>query len=233
MEPDTGLEIIAHRGLHRSGGPVENSREAVRSALNSGVDGLEVDLQLLGDGTLVLFHDDSLSGWTDGADVRPLGSLTYADFRDAVDFDPLSLRELLELDWQDKRIILECKPNRNRLSLVRQLLLKLPSNTELPITLSSHDWGILKQLAHRTTCALAPVLTSLRGRSDAGLKRFRWSELHLSLELTADPETPDLARDNDVIVWTLNEPERLEELETLGIKGIMTDNPDAFETLVN
>lgn len=224
---DGGLEIIAHRGLHESDSIRENSRRAVLKAFESDADGIEVDLQLLGDGSLVLFHDETLRA-SDGT-PQLLGSLTKREFRELVDHEPLFLEELLELDWQRKRIILECKPNRNHLSLVRRLLLKLPENApSLPLTISSYDWDILSALAGRTDVNLAPVVTELTGRSRRQLKLERWSELHFSVDLLSSPRITDFAHHYDLIIWTVNHSERLEELERLGIKGIMTDDPNDF-----
>ncbi|MFB6346114.1 MAG: glycerophosphodiester phosphodiesterase [bacterium] len=225
MEPDDGLEIIAHRGLHHKPEVRENSREAITGALDSSVAGIEVDLQLLGDGTLVLFHDDSIKT----SSYYPLSSLTYSQFRSLVDFDPLRLEDLLELDWKGKRMILECKPNRNHVSLVRRLLLSLPNpDSSLPLMLSSYDPDILTRLAARTEHNLAPVISSFSGRITRLLKSNRWSEYHLDSALIDNPMTSQLVSEDDVILWTINDTSGLEQLERLGIKGIMSDNPDAF-----
>ena len=58
---------IAHRGLHApSKGVIENSISAARAAIAAGF-GVECDVQLTGDGELVVFHDESLERLTDGA----------------------------------------------------------------------------------------------------------------------------------------------------------------------
>lgn len=49
----------AHRGLHGDGAP-ENSLEAFRRAVEAGF-GIELDVRQSADGTLYVFHDDSLS----------------------------------------------------------------------------------------------------------------------------------------------------------------------------
>ena len=57
----------AHRGLHGDGVP-ENSMAAFRLALENGY-GIELDIHLLADGNLAVFHDHSLKRTT-GADVN-------------------------------------------------------------------------------------------------------------------------------------------------------------------
>ena len=56
---------IAHRGYHdRAAGRVENSLSAVSAAVAAG-SGIEIDLQLSGDGVAMVFHDDVLDRLTD------------------------------------------------------------------------------------------------------------------------------------------------------------------------
>lgn len=55
---------IAHRAYHdRSSGRPENSRAAIRAAIEAGY-GIEIDLQLTSDGQAVVFHDYHLSRLT-------------------------------------------------------------------------------------------------------------------------------------------------------------------------
>lgn len=54
---------IAHRGLHDKNTP-ENSMEAFAKAIEKGY-AIELDVQLLSDDTVVVFHDESLSRMTD------------------------------------------------------------------------------------------------------------------------------------------------------------------------
>lgn len=230
VEPNDGLIRIAHRGLHQETGVVENSRNAVTRAFDADVDGIEVDLQLLGDGTLVLFHDSGLKLDNGTRHYLPLSTLDYSEFQSRVDFEPLSLSELMELDWMGKRVILECKPNRNHLSLVRRLQLVLDQcSPSGPVTLSSYDPAILFALSRRIAYPIAPVISDFSGHFPLLSHQNHWSELHLSLDLIDHPLTADLADEHDVIVWTVNERNYLGKLERLGIKGIMTDNLAVLE----
>ncbi len=54
---------IAHRGLHNEVAP-ENSLAAFARAIEEGYP-IELDVQLIADGTIVVFHDDSLSRLTE------------------------------------------------------------------------------------------------------------------------------------------------------------------------
>ncbi|MBU0509187.1 glycerophosphodiester phosphodiesterase [bacterium] len=50
--------ILGHRGAPHSA--PENSLESFRIALAAGADGIELDVQITGDGVLVAHHDGSL-----------------------------------------------------------------------------------------------------------------------------------------------------------------------------
>lgn len=58
LHPDFLRLPIAHRGLHGPGVP-ENSMAAFRAAIAAGY-GIECDIQRVGDGSAVVFHDDDL-----------------------------------------------------------------------------------------------------------------------------------------------------------------------------
>ena len=57
---------IAHRALHDAAhGPIENTAGAVSAAIAAGY-GIEVDVQLSGDGEVMVYHDDVLGRLTEG-----------------------------------------------------------------------------------------------------------------------------------------------------------------------
>lgn len=64
LDPAFLARPLAHRGLHdRKAGRVENSRAAVRAAVEAGY-GIEIDVQRSADGAAVVFHDDDLKRLT-------------------------------------------------------------------------------------------------------------------------------------------------------------------------
>ena len=68
---------FAHRGLH-GGGAQENSIEAFDRACRAGF-GIELDVQLSKDGTVVVFHDDTLKRMT--GDGRRVDEASLAELR--------------------------------------------------------------------------------------------------------------------------------------------------------
>lgn len=72
---------IAHRGLHDGDAP-ENSLPAFQKAIDAGYP-IELDVQMLSDGTVIVFHDESLS--------RLTGNDGYIKFLTRSDLDILRL----------------------------------------------------------------------------------------------------------------------------------------------
>ena len=58
------MRVFAHRGY--SGRYPENTMEAFRGAYEAGADGIELDVQLSGDGQIVIIHDETLDRTTTG-----------------------------------------------------------------------------------------------------------------------------------------------------------------------
>lgn len=103
---------IAHRGLHTKDLNVaENSLEAFRLAIAKGY-ALELDLNMLKDDTIVVFHDNNLKRVV-GLDAH-ISTLTYNDIKDLTlhqtqEHIP-TLKELLDLTAGKVPLLIELKP---------------------------------------------------------------------------------------------------------------------------
>ncbi len=77
---------VAHRGLHDKKTP-ENSLGSFQNAINKGFN-IELDVQMIADGTLVVFHDEKLS--------RMTGNDGYLKFLKKEDLEILTLKNSKE-----------------------------------------------------------------------------------------------------------------------------------------
>lgn len=94
---------FAHRGF--SGKYPENTMLAFKKAIESGVDGIELDVQLTKDGEVVIIHDETIDRTTDGKGL--VSSYTYEElskfdasfiYRNQIEFNKIpTLREYFEL----------------------------------------------------------------------------------------------------------------------------------------
>jgi glycerophosphoryl diester phosphodiesterase len=102
---------IAHRALHDPArGLIENTAGAVRAAIAAGY-GIEVDVQLSGDGEAMVYHDDALGRLTEGEarlDRLSAAELKSVRFRDS-DEHMLTLAGLCDLVAGRTTILIELK----------------------------------------------------------------------------------------------------------------------------
>lgn len=221
------MKIYAHRGIHGGIKSAENRQKAVKKALESSADGVELDLQLTADGDFLLFHDNTIKPRYHSSEYpRPVNSITKTEIN-TCENDFLFLKDLREMSWNGKQVILECKPSRNRTAYARRLIKRLSGfDSERALTLSSQDMTLLNELLLRCGLPLAPVIHELDALSRRYLRMNWWDEIHLDVDL-CDKNCLDRTTGldpSDVIVWTVNDPSRVQQLERMGIKGIMTDN---------
>ncbi len=211
-----GVRVIGHRGAPAPGRP-ENSVPAVTEALLQGADGVEVDVWLTPDGTLVCAHD--LEG------VADLGALA-------------TLPELLAAVQHaaGTQVVVEAKPVTDAAvaartaSALADVLRSSAGNAA--ITVSSFDPALLAMI--RATCADLPVRTALLGdRSDSAADVVRRAhedghdEVHLPLvAVRRTPEAVETARSLglSVALWTVNARTDLQWVAELGVDAVITDD---------
>lgn len=106
--------LYAHRGFHRKPGIPENSLPAFRRAIRRGW-GAELDVHLLKDGTLAVFHDSALErctgtgGILEDLDLEEMGKLRLEGTQERIP----TLDQVLELfEGSGCPLIIEMKPYR-------------------------------------------------------------------------------------------------------------------------
>lgn len=86
-------EIIGHRGSalrnpRNLGKPIGNTKNAIQAGIDAGVDWIEIDLRRTSDGTLVLFHDESIQADTNADDGKVADLTLESLLRSEVSVDP-------------------------------------------------------------------------------------------------------------------------------------------------
>lgn len=136
----------AHRGLHGEGVP-ENSMEAFRLALKAGY-GIELDVHLLADGNLAVFHDSSLKRVA-GADVK-IENLTtedLANYRLAGTEEKIpTFREVLDLYDGKAPMIVELKAYHGNHAALSEAVCKMLDTYNGVFCLESFDPRCIKWL---------------------------------------------------------------------------------------
>jgi glycerophosphoryl diester phosphodiesterase len=226
--------LIGHRGA--AGEKFENSMSGFEHALNLGIDAIELDIRIH-QGELWVIHDRALERLT-GSPGR-FDELEDPTTLRLLNGEPIPrLTEVLDLYWGKLPVNIEIKsPDTGPVLL--ELLKQYPAETqesEFPwILISSFDHRQLLDLRQRGChWPLAPITTL--GESalvNPLIKQINPYSFHMDNEYLDF----DLAREIQqqgvrVMIFTVNQPERMIELKQAGIDGIFTDFPSTIASSV-
>ena len=160
-------KLVAHRGLHNETIP-ENSLAAFQNAVDNGYN-IELDVQLIADGTVVVFHDATLNRMT-GKDAN-LKSLNKTDLKkmtlkNSKETIP-TFEEVLNLVAGKTPIIIEIK-NQNRVGELEQKVIELLQNYQGEYAIASFNPRVLAYFKKH-----APKI--LRGQLSGS---FSWTKMN-------------------------------------------------------
>lgn len=206
---------IAHRGMPRR--ITENTIESFQLALDSGADGVELDVHLSGDGVVVVHHDPDL------ADGGIIAEITH---REILERNPAfrvpALREVFELISGSVELFIEIKGagiEREVLAAVREY--------QGPFALHSFDHALIERARRLHDEVRLGVLLgdSPSGGVQALMERTGALDVWPHFPLV----TPDLVAavhgaGGRVIPYTVNAPADIEAMRQLGVDGICTDD---------
>jgi glycerophosphoryl diester phosphodiesterase len=231
---ETHLPIaFAHRG-GASDAP-ENTMPAFAKAIELGYTYLETDVHSTRDGVLLAFHDDDLLR-TCGV-AGKISELDYSEVRNARvnGAEPIPLLQDIFDAWPQARINIDCKSDAALQPLIKALR---PHHVLEKVCVGSFSDKRLSELRDTFGPALCSSLgprqvALLRVRSWIGVVRPFDGALAAQIPLKQGPITLTDKRLVDdahsaglqVHVWTIDEPDEMEHLLSLGVDGIMTDKP--------
>lgn len=228
--PAQQVLVTAHRGS--SAEAPENTLSAIRLAIAQGADWVEIDVQEVGDGTLVLLHDEDLQRVAgDPRGVWELDHAALAKLEAGAWFSPRfagepipTLAEVLDLARGRIGLNIELKHHGHEQHLVESALdLVRAAGMGGDCLLTSEDLGALRRVKD-----LAPHLR-IGWIVDADPGNPRNLEIN-ALSLHLPLATPGLIRacqaaGVETHVWTVNERVDMVRLIRLGVTSIITDRP--------
>jgi len=205
---------ISHRGYCRDA--VENTIEAFDCANRLGVDGIETDVRMTADGSIVLFHDRRIS---DGRAVR---DVEYRELVDIVGFTVPTLEEALQ--WSDRLLwVLELKDSLATESLIGALKPFVSSRNLLVISFWHNAISQIQQqidvecavsVTHRPTDFLASQLR-------------KWHTIVWQYEFVDQALIQESAGNGHRnLVYRAEGIDEHRRCFELGVDGIITDEPD-------
>ena len=243
-----GVIPFAHRG--GAEGAPENTLPAFEAAVNLGYRYLETDVHITRDGQVVAFHDSRLDRVTDAhGDIGslPLAAVRQADagyhfspdggathpFRGCGVQVPL-LRELLER-FPDARFNIDAKHDVCVAPLIAELRRHGAFERVCIASFSDGRLAAIRRLTRGAVCTsmgtLAVASSWVRVRSGRRLAAhgadcvqvpLRWRALGVATQrFIAAAHDAGLP----VHVWTVDDPQTMDDVLAIGVDGIMTDRP--------
>ncbi len=237
--------VFAHRG-YSSQAP-ENTVVAFRAALDVGVDGVELDVQLSSDGELVVIHDESLKRTTNGSGMVCQHTLAELKALDAgswfaprfVGVQIPTVGEVLDLlePRPDLQINIELKtgvipyPGIEE-KVVRTVLEKGFAHRVIISSFNHYTLLVIKALAPQLPIGLLYAANLIRPwdyATTVGAEALHPQHHGISKEMVADCRQAG----RRVNVWTVDQEPDLKRCVELGVDGIITNYPERAREVID
>jgi glycerophosphoryl diester phosphodiesterase len=220
---------IGHRGAQ--GHAPENTLISFQTAMDLGVDGIELDVHLTSDNHLVVIHDDTLDRTTSGTGL--INSFTFSELK-VLRIDNLHEIPTLEevLDLLDKKIFINIElKGKNTAKPVADLIESyiLEKNwTNDHFIVSSFDWNALQEVRSLNPNVVLGVLTQTDLGLAIGFADFiKAKSIHPYFHLLTRENTALMQQKGfQVFPWTVNELEDIQKIKSFQVEGIISDFPN-------
>lgn len=232
------IEVAAHRGdgYHSP----ENSMSGIQSAIEKGVDTVEVDVAMTKDGVIVLSHDDDLmrtAGIPDKIEDLTYDELSQVDighlFDQAFTGEQVpTLAEVLALTTEtETQVIIDVKVDKD-LEIYAERILDLIDtfDAEALSLVQSFNNGFLKVVRQMNEdIQIGQILYLSAG--NLNLLDVDFYNIRQTMLTEGFIEHAKKAN-RDVWVWTVNDPRHIKEVLKYDIDGIVTDYPERVYQLL-
>jgi len=230
--------VIGHRGA--SAYAPENTLSAFKMALELNADAIELDVKLLKDGNVIVLHDKALNRTTNGTgsvydftyqELRSLNAGSYFSTEYQNEYIP-TLEEVFTEIGCELLINVELTNYHRPWDGLARATIALIQEFELEDTIllsSFNPWALIQAKRIDPTIARAFLVgPGLPGWLRGLLKSFVDCDIyHPQHSLINKNSILKLLQDyRHVNVWTVNERQRMQELVSLGVSGIITNYPD-------
>lgn len=222
-------KIIAHRGA--SGHAPENTMTAFRLAMAHQADGIELDVMLTKDGQVVVIHDDTVDRTTNGS--GRVKDLMLADLQalDAGNGEAIpTLQDVLDEFGGRCLLNIELKNYSSPFDPLPVMVAKMLTAYDLgeSVIISTFNPFNLPRFRRRCPGVKLGLLT-VSGKASLWIWRlFHHDALHPHYEDVDQALVSAVkARQQQVNVWTVDDPDEIRRLAALGVDSIITNHPQA------
>lgn len=226
--------VFGHRGA-RHGAP-ENTLAAFDLALDEGADGVELDVRLDGDRSVVVLHETDLSRVTGGRDGRSVEDLTGKEVA-AIDVGngqhiPTLANVLAWADRRGARLNVEIKSDvRHASVLVRKVarMVRARAGMSSQILLSSFHPAMVAACARLLPTIATAWLVHQEQRLLRSAPGRRWlgaAAIHPEAALVTRRRVAAWKADGLAVnAWTVNDPALAVRLAEMGVDMLISDAP--------
>jgi glycerophosphoryl diester phosphodiesterase len=241
------VAVVAHRGA--SGVAPENTLAAIRKALETSADFIEIDIHQSKDGEVVVMHDATVDRTTNG--TGQIADLTLAELKQldaGITFDSAfageripTLAQVLNLVKGKKKLLIELKKGKTEYYLGLEQstlqLISLYNANEWCVLQSFHD-PILERIwqadfvipTHKLIVGKIPFLPIF---IDHELKFGSFDRYSQAAAINVHRYFASKAfikslhgQGFKTFIWTEDKPENIQRLFELGADGVMTNHPE-------
>lgn len=243
--------VIAHRGANRFA--PQNTISAFVKAAELGSDGVETDVRVTKDGHLVLCHNATVNGTSDGRGKikdHYLGELfnydfgawfgskfentaipTIDDFLSAMKNNPVSILDI------------ELKPNKGENEFVERIINRVKEyGLGEKLLISSFDEGILSRVKEidpsiktgylypsSVNWAMTKIIDPVKKAAESKIDFLLPHSSYVTKKII------DKAHEKGIKVacWTVNKLETIDKLYEMGADGVITDYPDIMKNKID
>jgi len=234
------MKVIAHRGF--SGVYPENTMLAFDKALEAGCTAIELDVHFSKDGSLVIIHDETLDRTTDAtgfvrdytlAELQKMNAGTINTFQTIPTLDEYFI-------WARNHGIftnIEIKTDRYYYQGIEQATLDLINKHDLKdqCLISSFNHGSVIRMKQLDSSILCAFLVDAKGLGAAGAycASFGVEYYHPNgVSLTQQAVEECHKHGVKVNVWTVDSLDRMHDMNSWNVDGVITNYCDAVLKLV-
>jgi glycerophosphoryl diester phosphodiesterase len=237
IQTQDNVLVIAHRGA--AGKAPENTLASIRQAIEDGADMIEIDVQESNDGEVVVIHDSDFMKLS-GNDLKVRdGSLKQIQEIDIGSwFDPgfsaervPTLAQVLEMARGKVRVIIELKYYGHDQQLEQRVVQSVEKAGMVDdiVIMSLQYKGIEKIRALRPEWGIGLLSTKAVGNL-ANLD-LDFLAVNMSMATSGFIRRTHAGRKH-VYVWTVNDAVSISRMISLGVDGIITDEPEIARKVV-
>lgn len=230
MRIDDDVLVIAHRGA--AGKAPENTLASVRQAITDGADWIEIDVQETADGEVVVFHDSDfmkLSGvdlkiWNATvADLAKIDVGSWFDAKFSSERVP-TLRAVLDEARGKVKVVIELKYYGHDQMLEERVVQIVERANMVPeiAAMSLKYEGVQKLQAMRPAWSVGLLVA--KGLGDLTKLDANFLAVHANMAGSTFIRRTHRAGKR-VLVWTVNDTISMSRLISLGVDGVITDEP--------